>query len=241
MFMQEEITIDSIQQLHDVFEKSLITSQEIDGNVHHWEVPIVYRGMKDVSWDLKPSVGRLSNYTQILEQQMLDLFKTGARPHLKIEPQNEWEWISLAQHHGLPTRLLDWTKNPLEATYFAVEEQSEVDSVVYALPVPNIINIKKFTPLDYDRDEIVFLPEQITQRIIAQQGQFTIHKKPSEPFTNWFRKIIIPSAIRQKIRHVLSHYGINKASLFPDLDGLANYIKWTKTEDRLALFGIISE
>lgn len=241
MLEQEVITIESTQQFHKVFEASKITPKKDGGNVHFLEVPMIYRGMKDVRWELKPSVGRLYNYTLNLERHMLDLFKTGARPYLNFEPKNEWEWISIAQHHGLPTRLLDWTKNPLVATYFAVEEHTEIDSVVYVLPAPNIIPIQHFEPLDYYGDQLVFLPEHLTRRIIAQQGQFTIHKSPNTSFNGWFRKIIIPSKIRQKIRHILSNYGINRASLFPDLDGLASHIKWIKTENRLDLFGIVSE
>jgi type I restriction enzyme M protein len=241
MLEHEEITIESTKQLHEVFEKSLYRTEDIDGKTHYWEVPLIYRGMTDVSWELRPSVGRLYNYIPSLEKQMLDSFKVGARPHLNFEPKNDWEWISLAQHHGLPTRLLDWTKNPLVATYFAVEENVDLDSVVYALPAPNIINTQKFNPLEYEGVEIVFLPEHVTRRIIAQQGHFTIHKNPDVSFNGWFRKIIIPSIIRQQIRHILSNYGITRESLFPDLDGLARHIKWTKTENRLDLLGTFSE
>ena len=83
-----------------------VMRQKIGDKIHWTEVPLIYRGMKDVSWELKPSVGRLYNYTPDLEQLMLKMFKTGARPQLKLEPQNEWEWISLAQLHGLPTSAL---------------------------------------------------------------------------------------------------------------------------------------
>ena len=127
------------------------------------------------------------------------------------------------------------------ATYFAVEENIELDSVVYALPAPSIINIQKFNPFDYEKTEVVFLPEHITPRIIAQQGLFTIHKSPSISFNGWLRKIIIPSKVRQQVRNLLSNYGITREMLFPDLDGLARHIKWTKTENRLDLLGTFSE
>ena len=91
MMLQEEITIEANQQLHEVFEKSLYRTEDIDGETHYWEVPLIYRGMTDVIWELKPSVGRLYNYIPSLEKQMLDLFKIGARPHLSFEPKNDWE------------------------------------------------------------------------------------------------------------------------------------------------------
>jgi hypothetical protein len=238
-------TLSSITHLHELFAKNWsVLEEKIDGKTHYLEIPLIFRGMKDVSWELKPSVGRLDIYYPKLEKQMFDLFKQKAKPHLTYEPKSDWDWIALAQHHGLPTRLLDWTNNPLVATYFAVEEDSESDSVVYAMPALEVINLQKFissSPLDYETDVFVFSPDDITTRIVAQQGLFTIHKKPTELFDKWKLKIIIPSKLRQEIRHVLSKYGIDRASLFPDLDGVASSIKWLKTENRLDMFGIVSE
>ncbi len=56
MLEHEEITIESTKQLHEVFEKSLYRTEDIDGKTHYWEVPLIYRGMTDVSWELRPSV-----------------------------------------------------------------------------------------------------------------------------------------------------------------------------------------
>lgn len=234
---KEEFKIESIDELHGIYGSTLHQSEMIGEDEHYWEVPLIYRGMSNSDWELKPSVGRLENYTLTIEQQMIDLFKIGARPFLNREPGDEWEWISLAQHHGIPTRIMDWTKNPLVATYFAVENDEEIDAVVYAIQAPMVISTHKFNPLTYDRNEIVFNPEHVTRRIVAQQGQFTIHKDPTEPFTDWFRKIVIPSTLRKKIRLVLARYGVSRDTLFPDLDGLAQHIKWLKTEDRMDLVG----
>ena len=101
----------------------------------------IYRGQREASWALTPKVFRdrlpANKATEVF---ILIEFKRRARPHLAQEPRNDWEWLSIGQHHGLPTRLLDWTSNPLAAAYFAVEEDSgEDDSAVWCSSIPGII------------------------------------------------------------------------------------------------------
>jgi hypothetical protein len=114
-------TVDSFGEFHDFI--------EVFG-----KQAVVYRGLRKESYPLVPKVGRYEEFTAVnieaREHSMLRLFKQQACPFLTYTPKNDWEWLAVAQHHGLPTRLMDWSHNPLVAAYFAVEHEYSGDSVV---------------------------------------------------------------------------------------------------------------
>ncbi|MES2106966.1 MAG: FRG domain-containing protein [Pseudomonadota bacterium] len=74
--------------------------------------------------------------TTISAERMLDDFKRRALPFLQYIPKNDFEWLYLMQHHGVPTRLLDWTTNALVALYFAVSSL-RADSITPTLESQN--------------------------------------------------------------------------------------------------------
>ena len=77
-----------------------------------------------------------------------------------------------------------------------------------------------------------FIPNHVTTRITAQSGLFTIHPSPQIPFTsNKVDKIIIPKNLRKKLKDILFKFGIHKATLFPDLDGVAAHVEWLRTNN----------
>jgi|694.fasta_scaffold63509_3 hypothetical protein len=206
---------------------------------------MLFRGQSQ-DWDLLPKIARITpkkgNSILDMETSMLDDFKRLAKPYLKNIPTNEWEWLGLAQHHGMATRLLDWSTNPLAALWFAVKEQSKKHSGVvwiFDAPEEDILMAKAvptINPYISSRTK-VFQPELSSVRIQSQNGWFTVHKYIKEtkkfiPFqknirnNKFLKKIIIPSDHFYKLRFQLDRMGVNRLSLFPDLEGAANYSEW---------------
>lgn len=196
---------------------------------------VIYRGVTELSHKLIPKIGRYKKFqpstVEKHEKRILSLFKQQALPYLTYIPSNEWEWIALAQHHGLPTRLLDWSRNPLVAAYFAVEKEHNGDSLIYAYINNKMISTETYKDPFARREIGRFIPNHITRRITAQAGVFTIHPEPKNALnsTNIFR-IIVRRSFRGELKHILYNYGIYRASLFPDLDGLAKHIEWMRTD-----------
>ncbi|MBU6479860.1 MAG: FRG domain-containing protein [Nitrospirae bacterium] len=196
---------------------------------------VIYRGVRSSKYELIPTIGRRRRGGKVLEPKderyILRLFKQRAVAHLDRTPTDDWEWLALAQHHGLPTRLLDWTRNPLVAAYFAVAEDVDEDSAIYAYQSNKYLQIEKHKdPFSIDRVARV-IPNHVTARISVQSGLFTIHPSPSEPFNaSSVEKFVIPANSRKSIKKALNKVGIDNASLFPDLDGIARHIDWLRTD-----------
>lgn len=135
---------------------------------------------------------------EVAEKKMLRLFKNYATPFLPRHDLSHWELLAIAQHHGLPTRLLDWSRNPLVAAYFAVERELDDDSAIYVLKGKKFINIEGQDPF---RIKAVskFIPSHITPRITAQSGLFTVHPKPSKPFEGaTLDKLVVIKTLRKQ-------------------------------------------
>jgi FRG domain len=197
---------------------------------------VIFRGVRKVSYPLVPKIGRYDKFkktrnTLTEERYMLRLFKEQAIRFINFSPTNDWEWLAIAQHHGMPTRLLDWTRNPLVAAYFAVQKEYDGDSCVYAFQSKTYIHIDK-NPDPFVREKIgKFIPRHVTGRITAQTGLFTIHPDPPTPFSSPFvDRLIIKSDFRKDLKQILYKYGMHEATLFPDMDGLCRHIEWLRTD-----------
>jgi hypothetical protein len=146
---------------------------------------VIYRGLKSIDYDLMPRLGRESlrgNDPLKGEQTILRLFREQAYQYVTDHSLNNWDWLALAQHHGLPTRLMDWTRNPLVAAYFAVEEEHAGDSVIWVFKERHFINTAKYQD-PFERSEVGrFIPNHVTRRITEQAEVFTFHPEWWLPF-----------------------------------------------------------
>ena len=197
----------------------------------------IFRGVPDQSYDLIPSIGRLNSSSRgksgfpSFEKRIIRTFKKRAQAHMDVLPSSEIEWLALAQHHGLPTRLLDWSYNPLVALFFAVSEDNDTASAVYLYRKTKVYDFEDFENPRKIKKNVVLRPVALTKRIVAQKALFTLHANPQLEFTHKGRitKLIIPTNKKNIFRATLKKFGVGFASLFPDLDGLSKEIIYNST------------
>ena len=219
----DEVTLNTFDDIGSIL---------IDTDVYGYSV---FRGVSDhKEHKLIPSLGRTSKEAGTpdeLEQSLLFLFKNESLPYLDKIPTTQISWLSVAQHHGLPTRLMDWSRNPLVAAYFAVYKDPTKDSAIYRYMEHKCLPELEITDRilhGIDRVELI-LPSHTTRRIVAQHGLFTYHPKADEEFiSESMVKFIIPADRKLGIRQKLNRFGINHSTLFPDLDGLTKFLRWSQ-------------
>lgn len=252
-------------------------------------------------YQLTPSVARYKHLGTLTlpereqkECEVLETFSNHLLTYVQHRPQTAWEELAIAQHHGLPTRFMDWTTNPLVALYFAVRNTGsrDADSAVYVL----ISNPKRYADLkrgqatqvkpvgdaatesaaeleddayaEFGTDDatlpeptanttmatdgadlsaiggplelptpfkisenIIYDPPHVSPRIRAQDGVLLACWQPMQPLDEKdYLEIVIKQAAHEDIRRRLDQYGVFDKQLFPDLDGIAKWLKYRAFE-----------
>jgi len=230
-----------------------------------------------------------------IEKRALDTFSNHVIGHVNHIPRDEWEMLALAQHHGLPTRFMDWTTNTLVALYFATrvtkknDDGIALDSAVYILiqepqkysalkskqgnqPVESAseqeAEVKApadpYSQYGLDTSEqdavedtlsdndsadkkpkapqsiispfeiyvnVIYDPPHVSPRIRAQDGVLLACFNPLKELEEKdYLEILIEAKAHHEIRKRLELYGLFDKQLFPDLDGMAKWLKYREFE-----------
>jgi hypothetical protein len=238
------------------------------GSLQHREW--LFRGQSNSEWSLKTSLYRLFEDMEPIitshfdksrpfakdehEDFLINKFKTNAHLYRNNLPDKEekLEWLSIMQHFGAPTRLLDVTLSPLIASYFALE-QGHTDCCIYAFNHIELSTIDKIIFEDKILKESIFEnqkgensfitpfePKITNERLVAQQGLFLAPSNNYETFNELLGqysmggdvciKIIIPKELRFKGVERLRRMNITSATLFPGIEGFCKALRFQVLE-----------
>jgi hypothetical protein len=217
-----EIMIHSLGELIDQ-----ITPAEPDSATGRWRTSCVYHGAADAAWPLLTSLDRLGGvrppHTKAhLESHVLRHFLRYARPYLPSS-HSDWELLVAAQHHGVPTRLLDWSYSPLVAAHFATQaRQSTTPAAIWQLDwqrihkafgLPDLAllitdmerlfaSASRFTPwslFDAPAEAKTFAcllePPALDVRLITQSAAFTLCSDTRQPFERFLAQHGLSAAL----------------------------------------------
>lgn len=243
------LVLQKIGSLADYF---AVISSTVSGDDVFW-----FRGHSEVSFSLIPSGLRFAKVNdRIKAYELMAEFKRVAvhkleRPPLAGSPAEDMEWAQIAQHHGLPTRLLDWTESATTALYFTCDKKPEEDGIVFLInPVslnrwsyrdeklgildPRTHNeiIKRYlaakpTESKRARAPLAVNPVWNTERLIVQRGKFTLHGRKFSLNEGVPTLIGIPilKEVKKQLRSELQRIGVDEMTLYPELEHSCNHLK----------------
>ena len=196
--------------LDDIFGVSaLITEQKYRPDLDRYRSLKIYRGMPDADFSIITSLTRVcKDKRALLEPAILSNFtKYAALEDPSIE-SSVWRQMILGQHHGLPTRLLDWSFSPLTSLHFAVTEHDlsqmdQHDSVVWQIDVDELHSLlpQKYQDIMKKEQTTVFSLRMLQE---ACEGP----KQYDEDMQGKAMVIVEPPSIEQRIINQYSFFSI---------------------------------
>jgi hypothetical protein len=233
------------------------SSSKLISDLNRYGNDWIYRGQSNPEWHIESLVARdamrLSIDVEEFERKTLLKFKQRGRglASRSEKPKGLLEWLSLMQHHGGPTRLIDFTFSFWVALFFATEFPTG-DCILYLLNTKNIAANDDIRDHDFflscllglDKDHIwikkdktsiqMCIPNNLNKRISIQQGVFVYQTKITDSFTEScdasvskaeLMKLIIKKSIVSDIKLRLSKTNCISSALFPGIDGYARSMR----------------
>ncbi|MDE7272263.1 MAG: FRG domain-containing protein [Lachnospiraceae bacterium] len=136
------VKVQKIQELKEIWD--IISEQRYEDAIDRYRSSYLYRGLPNINFHLDTSLHRNCKYKGYnLESSILRNFTKYASIEVPDLVSSVWSQLIIGQHHGLPTRLLDWTYSPLIGLHFATsgeafKEMDQNDCVVWAIDIEEI-------------------------------------------------------------------------------------------------------
>ena len=207
-----------------------------------------FRGHADSAWRLMSTLGRYLNayikreFWAPQEERILRIFQRKAHLFLEHIPERSdtFQWLAHMQHHGSPTRLLDFTWSPYVAAFFALE-RTTTQGAVWAVNPAKLVNVterlNEFREGSLDGVIGIGEPFVMNKRIIAQSGTFVVTRDEGsaiedivggypDPEATLVKFELPADLVRPLGMRALYMMNITNATLFPDLDGLARSLAY---------------